>query len=265
MMTEYRLMSWNVNGIRAVAKKEVDAKGTSFESFLQDGGTDIICIQETKGHARDLPQQITHIPGFFSYFAQAVKKGYSGVALYTRKEPQSVQIGLGIAEFDDEGRTIIADYDDFVLCTAYFPNGGASEERLAYKLRYYDAFLKYVTKRLENGDRVVICGDVNTAHMERDLSRPIENQHKSGFLMIERAWIDRLIAAGFRDTLRMFTDDSGHYTWWDYKTRARERNVGWRLDYFFVCESLKNAVHSASILTEITGSDHCPVTLGLSF
>ncbi|MDR2855932.1 MAG: exodeoxyribonuclease III [Methanomicrobiales archaeon] len=264
-MTKYQLMSWNVNGIRAVAKKEVDATGTPFDYFLQNSGSDIICIQETKGHVRDLPKQITHIPGYFSYFAQATRKGYSGVAVYTRKEPESVQIGLGIPEFDEEGRTIIAEYEEFVLCTAYFPNGGASKERLAYKLRYYDAFLEYVTKRVKAGDQVVICGDVNTAHMERDLSRPIENQHRSGFLDIERAWIDRLVAAGFIDTLRMFTSDSGHYTWWDYKTRARERNVGWRIDYFFVCESLKDTVCSTSILTDITGSDHCPVTLELSF
>jgi len=264
-MTEYHLMSWNVNGIRAIARKEVNAEGIAFDHFLQNSGSDILCIQEIKGHVRDLPKQVTHIPGYFSYFAQAVRKGYSGVALYSRKEPLSVQIGLGIPEFDEEGRTIIAEYEEFVLCTAYFPNGGASQERLAYKLRYYDAFLEYVTKRVEAGDQVVICGDVNTAHMERDLSRPIENQHKSGFLDIERAWIDRLVTAGFIDTLRMFTADSGHYTWWDYKTRARERNVGWRLDYFFVCESLKGAICSASILTDITGSDHCPVTLSLSF
>jgi exodeoxyribonuclease-3 len=177
-MIEYHLMSWNVNGIRAVAKKGVDAKETPFDHFLQNAGYDIICIQETKAHARDLPKQITHVPGYFSYFAQATRKGYSGVALYTQKEPQSVQIGLGIPAFDEEGRTIIAEYEEFVLCTAYFPNGGASKERLAYKLLYYDAFLKYVTKRVKAGDQVVICGDVNTAHMERDLSRPIENQHK---------------------------------------------------------------------------------------
>jgi exodeoxyribonuclease-3 len=264
-MSEYKLMSWNVNGIRAVAKKEIDAKGTTFEQFLQGEGSDIVCIQETKAHARDIPKHLTHISGFFSYFAQATRKGYSGVALYTRKEPVSVQTSLGIAEFDEEGRTIIAEYDEFVLCTAYFPNGGASEERLAYKLRYYDAFLEYVTKRAKEGEKVVICGDVNTAHMERDLSRPVENAHTSGFLPIERAWIDKLIAAGFIDTLRLFTQDSGHFTWWDYKTHARERNVGWRLDYFFVCEMLQDAVRSASILTEITGSDHCPVTLELSF
>jgi len=264
-MSEYRLMSWNVNGIRAVAKKEIDAKGTTFEQFLRDKGPDIVCIQETKAHARDLPKHLTHISGFFSYFAQATRKGYSGVALYTRKEPLSVQTSLGIAEFDEEGRTIIAEYDEFVLCTAYFPNGGASEERLAYKLRYYDAFLEYVTKRAKAGEKVVICGDVNTAHMERDLSRPVENAHKSGFLTIERAWIDQLIEAGFIDTLRLFTQDPGYYTWWDYKTHARERNVGWRLDYFFVYETLQDAVRSASILTEITGSDHCPVTLDLLF
>ena len=264
-MSVYRLMSWNVNGIRAVSKKSIDAKGTTFTSFLQENDLDMLSIQETKAHTRDIPENLTHIPNYYVYFAQAAKKGYSGVALYTKHKPHTVQTGLGIAEFDVEGRTIIAEFDDFVLCTAYFPNGGASLDRLAYKLRFYEAFLAHVNKLADRGDNVIICGDVNTAHLPRDLSRPEANEHVSGFLPIERAWIDNLIGAGFVDTLRMFTKDTGHFTWWDYKTRSRERNVGWRLDYFFVNEAMKDCVRSASIATDILGSDHCPVTLDIEF
>ncbi len=177
----------------------------------------------------------------------------------TKIAPESVSYGLGVEEFDREGRVISADYGDFILFNVYFPNGKASKERLDFKLRFYDKFLEVVKDLKDKGKGVIICGDVNTAHKEIDLARPKENEKVSGFLPIEREWIDKLLASGFIDTFRMFVKEGGHYSWWDYKSRARERNVGWRIDYFFVSENLKERVKDAFILSEVYGSDHCPV------
>jgi exodeoxyribonuclease-3 len=166
--------------------------------------------------------------------------------------------------FDDEHRAIVADYEDFMLFNIYFPNGKASQERLEYKLKFYDLFLDLVDRLKAEGRRIVICGDINTAHKEIDLARPKQNEKISGFLPVERAWMDRLVEHGFADTFRMFHPVGGHYSWWDLKTRARERNVGWRIDYFFVSENLKDRVRSGFILQEVTGADHCPVGIELS-
>ena len=251
-----KLVSWNVNGLRAVEKK-------GFLDFINNYHPDILCIQETKGHEDQLSSSLRHPKGYFSYFSSADRKGYSGTALYSLAEPESVGYGFGNPEFDGEGRIIRAEYDDFMLYNIYFPNGKASKERLRFKMDFYEECLRRVTADLDSGKNVIICGDVNTAHKEIDLARPKENSKVSGFLDIERKWIDRLLDAGFKDSFRMFTTEGGYYSWWDLKSRARERNVGWRIDYFFVSGNLAGRVKSASILSHIEGSDHCPVEIEL--
>ena len=187
------------------------------------------------------------------------RKGYSGVALYTREEPQSVTYGLGIERFDSEGRTIVADFGEFVLFDIYFPNGKRSEERLRYKMDFYDAFLDRVNALKADGRHVVVCGDVNTAHKEIDLARPKENAKISGFLPEERAWMDKFLSDGYVDTFRAYNQEPENYSYWDQVSRARDRNVGWRIDYFFVDDGLAGRLDNAFILPEVMGSDHCPV------
>ena len=255
-MRNLRLLSWNVNGIRAMQKK-------GFVEWVLDADPDILCIQETKAHPSQLDAELLNIEGFSSHFVSAERKGYSGVALYTKIEPVKVTEGLGIAEFDAEGRTLIAEYNDFVLYNIYYPNGKRDKTRLKYKMSFYDAFLKHALENMKAGKNIIVCGDVNTAHKEIDLSHPKANSKVSGFLPEERAWIDKLLSHGFIDTLRVFHEEPMLYSWWDYKTRARERNIGWRLDYFFVSESLQPKLQDAFILNDVMGSDHCPVGISL--
>jgi exodeoxyribonuclease-3 len=251
-----RLISWNVNGIRAIQKK-------GFLQWLLDDQPDVLCIQETKAQPEQLDASLTRMPGYHVFFASAERKGYSGVAVYSKEKPLRVHPGLGIAEFDSEGRTLICEYPDFILYNIYYPNGKASPERLDYKMRFYDAFLDHANGLKNQGKNLVICGDVNTAHTEIDLARPKENEKVSGFLPEERAWIDKFLSDGYVDTLRIFKKEGGHYSWWDYKTQARERNIGWRIDYFFVSESLKPLVRDGFILKDVPGSDHCPIGVEL--
>jgi exodeoxyribonuclease-3 len=249
-----KILSWNVNGLRALHRKEL------FLPWMEHEDADIVCLQETKASPEQLPDEIRKIDGYHSHFSSSrAKKGYSGVALYTNDEPREVSRGFGIEAYDREGRTLVADYGSFVLANVYFPNGGMSEERLQFKLDFYDEFLSFLDGLRNEGRKIVVTGDVNTAHAEIDLARPKANETNTGFLPEERAWIDKLIAHGFVDTFRMFTKDGGHYTWWDMKTRSRERNVGWRLDYFFVSENLAEDVTSSYIQPQVMGSDHCPV------
>jgi len=256
-MKKIRLLSWNVNGLRAVYKK-------GFTEWFARESPDMLCLQETKASEDQLPVDLRTPGGYSAYFSSAEKKGYSGVALYTRQQPQSIAHGLGDNECDREGRVIIAYYDGFALCNIYFPNGKQSEDRLRYKLAFYDSFLDYLMRIKKKVKTVVICGDVNTAHREIDLARPKANEKVSGFLPVERQWIDKLLTSGFVDTFRLFESGPGHYTWWDLQSRARERNVGWRIDYFFVNKEAVPRVHNAGILADVTGSDHCPVGLEIS-
>lgn len=250
-----RLLSWNVNGIRAIHKK-------GFVDWLLKENPDILCLQETKAHPDQLTDELLNVNGYNSYFSSSiVKKGYSGVSIYTKQEPVNIEHGFGIPRFDDEGRIIIADYKKFVLINIYYPNGKASEERLKYKMDFYDAFLEYAEELVARKKKLVICGDVNTAHKEIDLARPKENEKVSGFLPIEREWMDKFFSHGYVDTFRMFNDQPENYTWWDMVTRARDRNVGWRIDYFFVSKNFKKNVIDAFILPDVMGSDHCPVGL----
>jgi len=252
-MTEWKILCWNVNGVRAV-------RGKGFLKWLSRDSPDILCLQETKARPEQLDKELREPRGYYAYWNYPKEsKGYSGIATFTKKKPLRVQKGFGIEEFDTEGRTIITEYPEFTLLNVYFPNGKKDETRLKYKLDFYDAFLQFVKPLQERGEKLVICGDFNTAHKEIDLARPKENQHISGFLPIERAWIDKFIAHGFVDTFRQFSKEPNQYTWWDLKTRARERNIGWRIDYFFVTENLLRSVSKAFIMPEIAGSDHCPV------
>lgn len=258
MSGHYNLVSWNVNGIRSALKK-------GFLALLLEQKFDNVCIQETKASPDKLPREAKNIPGYYNYFVSAEKKGYSGVGIFSKRKPLNVKNGMGIEKFDREGRFLRVDYEDFTLMNIYFPNGKASQERLDYKMAFYDAFFDYANALKAEGRKLVICGDVNTAHKEIDLTHPRENETISGFLPEERAWVDRFLDAGYIDTFRIFNSEGGNYSWWSVRTRARERNVGWRLDYFFVTENLRENVRSASIYSEITGSDHCPVGLELEF
>ena len=252
-----RILSWNVNGIRAIQKK-------GFIDWVLKESPDILCLQETKAHPEQLSDELLNIDGYKSYFSSSiVKKGYSGVAVYTKQEPVKVEHGFGIPKFDDEGRIIIADYKSFTLINIYYPNGKMSAERLQYKMDFYDAFLNYANDLVKKKKKLVICGDVNTAHKEIDIARPKENEKVSGFLPIEREWIDKFLDQGYYDTFRIFNQEPEQYTWWDMLTRARERNVGWRIDYFFVSENLKKSVKDAFIMPDVMGSDHCPIGIEL--
>lgn len=252
---QYELVSWNVNGIRAIEKK-------GFLKWMEKTTANIICLQETKAHVEQLSEALLHPDGYESYWSSGIRKGYSGTAIYTNISPVMSMTDFGNPALDGEGRIVLNEYEDFFLFNVYFPNGGSGEERLAYKLRFYDAFLD-LAEGFRKKKPIVICGDVNTAHTEIDLARPKENVNTSGFMPIEREWIDRLIKKGYIDTFRLFETAGGHYSWWDMKTNSRARNVGWRIDYFLVSDELKSAVKRAWIDPKVYGSDHCPVGLEL--
>ena len=251
-----RLLSWNVNGLRAVLKK-------GFLDFVAKHQPDILGLQEIKAEESQVAEGLKSLNGYHRIFSSAERKGYSGVALFSREKPESAALSLGRKEFDGEGRVIQADYDGFTLFNVYFPNGKSGPERLRYKMDFYECFLDVCRGLLQKGRNVVVCGDVNTAHKEIDLARPRENRKVSGFLPEECAWIDRFLASGFSDIFRELHPEPGQYTWWDLKSGARTRNVGWRIDYFFISNSLRTRVKDAYILTDVTGSDHCPIALGL--
>lgn len=245
-------MSWNVNGIRAIAKK-------GFLDWVKKEKADIVCIQETKAMVEQVPKEVAQPRGYYSYWSSAERKGYSGTLIYTKIEPERVLYGMDEPRFDSEGRMVVCEYPDFVLFNVYFPNGQKDQERLKYKLDFYDMFLDVIDSHKKKGRGVVVCGDLNTAHKEIDLARPRENVNRSGFLPVERKWMDKLVSHGYVDSFREFNEKPGQYSWWDYKTRARERNIGWRLDYFFVSPNLVPKLKNAFIENRVMGSDHCPV------
>jgi exodeoxyribonuclease-3 len=276
-----KIISWNVNGLRAFHKKG------AFDSIFELD-PDIFCLQETKAHPDQLPEEVRSPAGYYSFFDHSKgRKGYSGVAIYIKKShiPNTphCEYGLGYPALDQEGRFLAvhlgilksdfsslrsdlgsekrSDLIDLVLINTYFPNGGEDPVRLKYKLDFYDEFLNCIEKLKKQGKTVIFCGDVNTAHNEIDLARPKGNENHTGFLRIERDWIDKVISKGWIDTFRFLNPEKVQYSWWDMKTFARERNVGWRLDYFFVSENLKNNIKKAEILDNMFGSDHCPVLL----
>ena len=249
-----KLISWNVNGIRACA-------GKGFLDFFRQADADVFCLQETKLQAGQLELDL---PGYYQYWNYAEKKGYSGTALFTRQEPLSVTYGIGIPDHDREGRVITAEFPDYYVVTCYTPNSQNELARLDYRMEWEDAWLGYL-KGLEERKPVIFCGDLNVAHQEIDLKNPKTNRKNAGFTDQEREKFTRLLEAGFVDTYRYFyPQQEGVYSWWSYRFKAREKNAGWRIDYFCVSETLKRRLESAAIHTEILGSDHCPVELVIS-
>jgi len=251
-----KLYSWNVNGIRAVQKK-------GFVDWVLQETPDVLCLQETKAHFHQLDEELTNIEGYYSYWNAPARKGYSGVATYTRERPVSVRYGIGVDRYDGEGRMIVTEYPAFTLLNIYFPNGQKDQDRLDYKLEFYDAVLVYCRELVDDGKKVAVCGDFNTAHHPIDLKNPKSNEKNSGFLPIEREYLDKWMDSGFIDTFRYFYPDTVKYSWWSYKFQARPNNVGWRIDYFVVSSNLIDSVRNADILCDVMGSDHCPVALYL--
>jgi len=251
-----KLFSWNVNGIRAVAKK-------GFLEWLNQEQPDILCLQETKARKEQVPDELLNDHGYQTFWHSAEQAGYSGVATFTKTEPLYVQNGLGIERFDREGRVLITEHDRFLLYNIYFPNGQRDQERLDYKLEFYAGLLDILDEQVASGINVVVTGDWNTAHKGIDLANPKANSKTSGFLPEERAWIDKYIDHGYVDTFRLFHSEPERYSWWTYRFGARERNVGWRIDYFFVNQDFSDRTIDADIHAEVFGSDHCPVSLEL--
>ena len=250
-----KLISWNVNGLRACITK-------GFEDFFKESDADMFCIQETKMQ-EDQAEEIQY-EGYHRYMNSAVKKGYSGTMVFTKQEPISVTYGLGIEEHDQEGRIITLEYDKFYLVCCYTPNSKRELERLDYRMVWEDEMLKYF-KKLEETKPVVYCGDLNVAHEEIDIKNPATNHHSAGFTDEERNKFSVLLSNGFIDTYRYLYPDKVEYSWWSYMRQAREKNIGWRIDYFVVSEALKNYISDAKIHTEVLGSDHCPIELDLKF
>ena len=249
-----KLISWNVNGLRACVTK-------GFLDFFREADADIFCIQESKLQEGQID---LNLPGYFQYWNYAVKKGYSGTAVFTRKEPLSVQYGIGREEHDQEGRVITLEYPDFYLVTVYTPNSQSELARLDYRMKWEEDFLAYL-KKLEKKHPVVFCGDLNVAHQEIDLKNPKTNRRNAGFTDEEREKFTQLLESGFTDTFRYFYPEwEQAYSWWSYRFKAREKNAGWRIDYFCVSDCLRDRLEDAKILAEVLGSDHCPVELDIS-
>ncbi|MBE6350696.1 MAG: exodeoxyribonuclease III [Spirochaetaceae bacterium] len=252
-----RIISWNVNGIRAAEKKD-------FLQWISHSNADIVCIQETKAHPEQLsPQLISpeHSDGqYYSYWASAKRLGYSGTAIYSKTEPDSIET-LGLEEYDIEGRVITAKYGNLAVISAYFPNSQDAGARLDYKIGFCNEMLKYCDKLVSEGFNIVLCGDYNIAHKPIDLANPKTNEHNPGYLPEERAWMDKFTSSGYCDTFRMFCSDAGKYSWWSYRFHAREKNIGWRIDYTCVNQSFQNSVISSDILSSVMGSDHCPIQI----
>ncbi|HHQ1100015.1 TPA: exodeoxyribonuclease III [Listeria monocytogenes] len=250
-----RLISWNVNGLRAAVKK-------GFLEYFEEVDADIFCLQETKLQEGQIELDL---PAYKDYWNYAVKKGYSGTAIFTKVEPLSVQYGLGIPEHDTEGRVITLEFEEFFMVTVYTPNSQTELKRLDYRMTFEDAILEYV-KNLDNTKPVVLCGDLNVAHEEIDLKNPKTNRKNAGFSDEERAKFSAFLDAGFIDSFRYFYPDlTDAYSWWSYRMNARARNTGWRIDYFVVSERLKDKLVDAKIHADVLGSDHCPVELELNF
>ncbi len=250
-----KLISWNVNGIRACVNK-------GFMDFFHEIDADIFCIQESKMQEGQLELDM---PGYYQYWNYAEKKGYSGTAIFSKKEPISVSYGIGIEEHDHEGRVITLEFEDFYIVTCYTPNSQNELKRLDYRMQWEDDFKAYL-KKLEKRKPIILCGDLNVAHKEIDLKNPKTNRMNAGFTDEERAKMTALLEDGFIDTFRYFyPDDEGRYSWWSYRFKAREKNAGWRIDYFIVSEALKDKLESADIHKDVFGSDHCPIELKINF
>ena len=251
-----RIFSWNVNGVRAIEKK-------GFLDWVDAIAPDILCIQETKAHFEQLPDSLQNMEGYHGYWHSGERKGYSGVATFSKQEPLHVQYGLGIEKYDREGRVLITEFENFLLYNIYFPNGQKDEHRLQYKLDFYDDLLEILNEQVASGVNVIVGGDWNTAHQEIDLANPKANQNNSGFMPVERAQIDTYIDNGYIDTFRLFHDEPDRYSWWTYRFGARQRNIGWRIDGFFMHQDFIENISDSEIHEDVMGSDHCPVSIEL--
>lgn len=250
------LYSWNVNGLRAVL-------GKGFTDILRDCNADIYCLQETKAHPDQVDSSFLGSLGYHGFWNSAEKKGYSGVAVFSRQQPLAVHHGMGIPDHDTEGRVLTLEFDTFILVNVYTPNAQDGLRRLPYRMAWDRAFLAHLKNLEATGKPVVFCGDLNVAHQEIDLARPRENRFNPGFSDEERAGFDTLLNSGFIDTFREFEPGPGHYSWWSYRAGARAKNVGWRIDYFGMSSALKPRLEAAGIRPDITGSDHCPVWIAM--
>ncbi len=249
-----KLISWNVNGIRAAEKK-------GFLDWFENANADVVCVQETKAKEEQVSDALKNPHGYHSYWHSAEKPGYSGVATFCKEEPLYVQHGLGIDRFDKEGRVLITEHENFLLYNIYFPNGQKNDERLNYKLDFYKDLLVVLDEQVESGVNVVVAGDWNTAHKPIDLARPKDNEKYSGFLPVERALLEKYEKHGYVDSFRLFHPEPDRYSWWTYRFGARSRNVGWRIDYFWTNEAFVEQIVDADIFDDVLGSDHCPVFL----
>lgn len=284
MEKELKIISWNVVSIRNMLEKANLAPAgqppTSFLEWLSKESADIACFQEVKLQPAQVPDALKSPPGYHTSWNFAERKGYSGVATFSKEKPVKVQNGFAIQKFDVEGRVLMTEYPEFKLFNVYFPkaygpkevadlrkNGDPNADKIAgrmpYKLAFYESFLEYLDSFKDKGDRLIVCGDFNVAHEEIDLAHPKANKDTSGFLPEERAWMDKLVAHGYIDTFRYFYKEPGHYTWWSYRFKARDRDIGWRLDYFFISSNLLPSLTSAFVLKDVHGSDHCPVGITL--
>lgn len=266
-----KIVTWNVNGYRSIVGQNPSRRydkitqNNKLFDFVERIQPTILCIQEVKADVEQIQPELICPEGFFHFYNTCkTKKGYSGVAVFSKIQPKNILYGIGIDEFDAEGRFIELDFDSFILLNIYFPKGYTDHERLDFKLEFYDAIYDYLRKLKERYNKVVVSGDYNTAHKEIDLARPKENINTSGFLPIERQKLDELVEMGFKDTFRMFVSEGGHYSWWSQRGRARENNVGWRVDYHFVSNEMARFVQNCYMLSQESGSDHCPVVLELN-
>jgi len=249
-----KITTWNVNGYRAILRKEA-------LEWVNDVKPDVLCFQETKVQLDQISDEEATIDGYDSIWNSAERKGYSGVVTFHKKEPLEVEKGIGFEKFDNEGRVIRAKYEDFHLFNIYFPNGGQGNKRVPYKLEFYEKLLKICDELHQNGENIIITGDFNTAHNEIDLANPKSNEKNTGFLPEEREWIDKYLEHNFVDAFRELYPEREEYTWWTYRYNARKNDIGWRLDYFLITESLMDRVADVVIHSDVMGSDHCPVSL----
>jgi exodeoxyribonuclease-3 len=250
-----KIISWNVNGIRSAYRK-------GFLRWFNKENADIVCLQEIKAQNGQIPEKLSSSEKYSLYINQAIKKGYSGIIVLTKKKPLKVENKLGLKRFDDEGRMLKLTFSKFILMAIYMPHGGRQKENLGYKMEAYEKLFKYIKKIKDKN--IVLVGDFNIAHKEIDLARPKNNKNNIMFTPEERKQIDYLLESGFMDSFRQFNADNGHYTWWPYMANARKRNIGWRIDYLFISKLLKNKLKKSFILENVKGSDHCPVGIDIN-
>ncbi len=251
-----KLLSWNVNGLRAAGRN-------GFLDWFEAQAADVVCVQESRATPEQLTKELLRPLGYRSYWAPAEKKGYSGVATYCKRKPLDVRVGMGSKTIDCEGRVLLTEFRRFLLVNTYFPNSQRGGVRLPYKLKFCAAMLRMLNRYRRAGKPIILCGDTNIAHRPIDLANPKQNERNAGYLPEERAWMTRFARHGYVDTFRHFCDEPGHYTFWSQRMNVRQRNIGWRLDYFWVSEELVPKLRSATIQPQVMGSDHCPVGLEL--